>query len=62
MERLQAVGDQRGLILGLDGLAPEGGEPQLWLVRELQTRLTLRCGWLATQTARPGAGGQRSVW
>ena len=49
MERLQQVGEESGLILGLDGLAPEGGEPQLWLVRELQTRLPLRCGWLATQ-------------
>jgi hypothetical protein len=35
-----------GLLLGLDGLMPEGGEPQLWLVRELQTGWTLRCGWL----------------
>ncbi len=49
MDRLQRVGEETGLILGLDGLAPEGGEPQLWLVRELQTRLPLRCGWLATQ-------------
>jgi len=49
MDRLQMVADQTGLIIGLDGLAPEGGEPQLWLVRELQTNLTLRCGWLSTQ-------------
>jgi hypothetical protein len=43
------VGAQSGLIWGLAGLAPAGGEPQLWLVRALPTRLTLRCGWLATQ-------------
>jgi len=38
-----------GLILGLDGLMPEGGEPQLWVVRELHHGWTLRCGWLARQ-------------
>lgn len=31
------------------GLMPEGGEPQLWLVRELRTGLTLRSGWLSRQ-------------
>jgi len=46
---LTAVAEQAGLILSLDGLAPEGGEPQLWLVRELQTGLTLRSGWLSQQ-------------
>jgi len=45
--RLRQVGEQGGLILTLDGLAPEGGEPQLWVVRELQTNLTLRSGWLS---------------
>lgn len=49
MDQLEAVADHSGLILGLDGLAPEGGEPQLWVVRELQTKLTLRCGWLSRQ-------------
>jgi rRNA maturation protein Nop10 len=49
LEQLKAVSEQRGLILGLDGLAPEGGEPQLWLVRELQVELTLRSGWLSGQ-------------
>jgi hypothetical protein len=44
----QLVGSQ-GLLLSLDGLAPEGGEPQLWVVRELRTGLTLRSGWLAQQ-------------
>jgi hypothetical protein len=46
---LKAVSEHQGLILSLDGLAPEGGEPQLWLVRELQLGLTLRSGWLSRQ-------------
>src|SRR5256714_13077726 len=40
---------QGGLILALDGLAPEGGEPQLWFMRELTSGLTLRSGWLSQQ-------------
>jgi hypothetical protein len=47
--QLRAVAAQTGLILSLDGLAPEGGEPQLWVVRELFSGLTLRSGWLAQQ-------------
>jgi hypothetical protein len=46
---LQAVSEQTGLILSMDGLAPEGGEAQLWVVRELQLGLTLRSGWLSQQ-------------
>jgi hypothetical protein len=49
LDRLEAVARQVGLMLALDGLAPEGGEPQLWVVRELQTGLTLRSGWLSRQ-------------
>jgi hypothetical protein len=49
LEHLKRVSERSGLILGLDGLAPEGGEPQLWVVRELQTGLTLRSGWLSQQ-------------
>ena len=49
LARLKAVAEQTGLLLSLDGLAPEGGEPQLWVVRELQTELTLRSGWLSQQ-------------
>ncbi len=48
-DQLWAVAAQTGLILSLDGLAPEGGEPQLWVVRELHSGLTLRSGWLARQ-------------
>src|SRR5215470_12736892 len=38
---------QGGLIVALDGLAPQGGEPQIWFIRDLATGLTLRSGWLA---------------
>jgi hypothetical protein len=48
-KELERVSAESGLILSLDGLAPEGGEPQLWVVRELQTGLTLRSGWLSKQ-------------
>lgn len=47
--RLQAIALRGGLILGLDGLAPEGGEAQLWMVRELQSGLILRSGWMSQQ-------------
>jgi len=46
LDELTRLAQTAGLVLGLDGLMPEGGEPQLWLVRELQTGWTLRCGWL----------------
>ena len=35
------------MIIALDGLAPQGGEPQIWFIRDLSTGLTLRSGWLA---------------
>jgi Transposase, Mutator family len=47
-ERLaQVAKEQGGLIIALDGLAPQGGEPQIWFIRDLATGLTLRSGWLA---------------
>lgn len=49
LAELERVAAERGLILTLDGLAPEGGEPQLWVVRELRTGQTLRSGWLSEQ-------------
>jgi hypothetical protein len=49
MERLKAIAVQGGLWLSLDGLAPEGGEPQLWVVRELRSGITLRSGWMSQQ-------------
>jgi hypothetical protein len=49
-DRLAPVAQQQGgLLIALDGLAPEGGEAQLWCIRELLTGLTLRCGWLSQQ-------------
>jgi Transposase, Mutator family len=49
-DRLAAVAQQHsGLLIALDGLAPEGGEAQLWCIRELLSGLTLRCGWLSQQ-------------
>ncbi len=44
------VREQGGVIISLDGLQPEAGEPQLWCIRELSTGLTLRSGWLSRQT------------
>ena len=35
--------------MALDGLAPQGGEPQIWFIRELSSGLTLRSGWLCQQ-------------
>jgi hypothetical protein len=49
LERLKVISNRTGLVLSLDGLAPEGGEPQLWLARELTSGLTLRCGWMSQQ-------------
>src|SRR5262245_5403977 len=40
---------QGGVIIALDGLAPHGGEPQIWFIRELTSGLTLRSGWLSQQ-------------
>ena len=31
----QIAKQQGGLIVALDGLAPQGGEPQIWFIREL---------------------------
>ena len=45
----QVAKAQGGLIIALDGLAPQGGEPQIWCIRELSTGLTLRSGWLCRQ-------------
>jgi len=42
----QAVAQRGGLIIGLDGLAPEGASEQLWIVREVQTDTILVAAWL----------------
>jgi len=49
-EDIARVSQEMGLILTLDGLAPEGGEAQLWLIRELRTGKTLRSGWMSEQS------------
>lgn len=49
MEKLKIIADQGGLWFSLDGLAPEGGEAQLWLARELHSGITLRYGWMSQQ-------------
>jgi hypothetical protein len=49
-DRLAQIAQQQGgLIVALDGLAPQGGEPQIWFIRELTSGVTLRSGWLAQQ-------------
>lgn len=45
----QMAKTQGGLMIALDGLAPQGGEPQIWFIRELTSGLTLRSGWLCKQ-------------
>jgi hypothetical protein len=45
----QVAKQQGGLIVALDGLAPQGGEPQMWFIRELSSGVTLRSGWLSQQ-------------
>ena len=47
MVKLQEAGVKYGgLILSVDGLQPEGGQPQLWVVRELLSGTLLAAGWL----------------
>lgn len=41
-----AAASYGGLILSVDGLEPEGGQPQLWVVREVLTGSLLAAGWL----------------
>ena len=49
-DRLAQIAKQQGgLIVALDGLAPQGGEPQIWFIRELASGVTLRSGWLCQQ-------------
>jgi hypothetical protein len=46
---LEELGRQGGLVLSMDGLMPEGGEAQLWVVRELRTGWMIRSGWMNSQ-------------
>jgi hypothetical protein len=43
----QVAQEPGGLIIALDGLAPQGGEPHMWFIRDFSTGLTRRSGWLA---------------
>jgi hypothetical protein len=36
----QVAQQQGGVIVALDGLAPQGGEPHIWCIRELTSGLT----------------------
>jgi len=46
-KRMEEVVEERGgLMVGLDGLEPEGASEQLWVVREVQTDRILVVGWL----------------
>ncbi len=46
-QRLEKVAAERGgLQISIDGLEPEGAAEQLWVVREVQTGITLVVGWL----------------
>ena len=42
----EATDKYGGLILSIDGLEPEGGQPQLWVAREILTDTLLGAGWL----------------
>jgi len=44
---------QGGVIVALDGLAPQGGEPQLWGFRALSSGVPRRSGWLRQQDHPP---------
>jgi hypothetical protein len=41
-----AAAEYGGLILSVDGLEPEGGQPQLWVARKVLTGTILAAGWL----------------
>ena len=45
----QIAQQQGGLIIALDGLAPQGGEPHIGFIRALTSGLPLRSGWLCQQ-------------
>ena len=45
-ELRDAVRRYGGLIFSIDGLEPEGGQPQLWVVREVLTDTLIAVGWI----------------
>jgi hypothetical protein len=49
-DRLAQIATQQGgVIVALDGLAPQGGEPHMWCIRARSSGVTLRRGWLCQQ-------------
>ena len=47
VDELRAVAAKYGgLIVSVDALQPEGGQPQLWVVREVLTGTLLAAGWI----------------
>src|SRR5712691_9608565 len=49
-DRLAQIATQQGgVIVALDGLAPQGGEPHMWFIRARSSGVTLRSGWLCQQ-------------
>ncbi|MEA3341001.1 MAG: hypothetical protein U9R15_13645 [Chloroflexota bacterium] len=43
---LAAAAKYGGLVISVDALEPEGGQPQLWVVREVLTGTLLAAGWI----------------
>ncbi len=43
---VQVVEAHGGVIIEMDGLMPETGEPQIWFIREILSGVVLRSGWL----------------
>ena len=45
-ELVVVAAEYGGLIISVDALQPEGGQPQLWVVREVLTGTLLAAGWV----------------
>ena len=45
-ELVVVAAEYGGLIISVDALQPEGGQPQLWVVREVLTGTLLAAGWI----------------
>ncbi len=52
----QIAKEQGGLMMALDGLAPQGGAPHMWCIRARTSGMTWRRGWLAQQDHTPFEG------
>jgi len=47
--RAHIAQEQGGVMIALDGLAPQGGEPHMWFIRARTSGFTFRRGWLSQQ-------------